>query len=226
MLRASAAGRSPAAGSGGGERGGARVAPLEEVAEGAQARADVLQHRHPGRPQAGAALGWIALETPHTTANGLSVEAQTLSAAQAWFRWASSLWRSTTYANAPVSGSWTRWREQSEKDVVGVVAGPPGVQGVDGRQSGLQPRGDAAQGLLRGPGERERRGRTRRRPGEPARRRSRGSRRAPQGPLASPIPGAPADPPSRSASRRASPRRRRTAPRRRRRPRPGRPSEP
>src|SRR3712207_7318678 len=33
-----------------------------------------------------AALSWIALVTPQTTAKGFSVEAQTLSAAQAWPR--------------------------------------------------------------------------------------------------------------------------------------------
>src|SRR5215211_9152026 len=40
-----------------------------------------------------------------------------------------------------------------EKELVGVVACPPGVQRVDGRKTRLQPRGDAPEGLLRRPGE-------------------------------------------------------------------------
>ena len=136
-------------------RGGkrSRVAPVEEVAEGAQAGVYVFEHRYP----AGAQAGRRALLDRARYARILRRRA-----CPSRSRPAPPPRRGPF--RPPRCGGRPRRRTPRCRDLrrdAGSTPGrccrrrcrTPGVQGVDRRQSRLQLRGDAPQGLFRGPGE-------------------------------------------------------------------------
>ena len=113
------------------------VAPLEEVPEGAQAGVHVFQNRYPVGAQAGsAALSWIALVTPQTTANGLSVEAQARSAAQAVAPLGTLAVQVDDVGERPGASVFGQVPGTIQEDVVGIVVRAPGVSGLTAGRPG------------------------------------------------------------------------------------------